>query len=105
MKIKGNLIIFSSVTFGLGHIVNLLNGAELVPTLMQICYAIALGFLFVTIFNKSKSLLPCIFTHILINSISIFSAENNEISIYLIPAALIVISVSYTIFINKVIKE
>lgn len=47
-------IIISSVTFGLGHIVNLLNGAELVSTLMQICYAIALGFLFVTIFNKSK---------------------------------------------------
>ncbi len=55
-------IIISSLTFGIGHIVNLLNGADLVPTLMQICYAIAIGFLFVTIFNKSKSLIPCIIT-------------------------------------------
>ena len=55
-------IIISSLTFGIEHIVNLLNGADLVPTLMQICYAIAIGFLFVTIFNKSKSLIPCIIT-------------------------------------------
>lgn len=33
-------IIVSSITFGIGHIVNLLNGADFVPTLIQICYAI-----------------------------------------------------------------
>lgn len=48
-------IIVSAVTFGIGHIVNLLNGAELIPTLMQICYAISRGYLFVIIFYKSKS--------------------------------------------------
>ena len=48
-------IIVSAVTLGIGHIVNLLNGAELIPTLMQICYAISLGYLFVIIFYKSKS--------------------------------------------------
>lgn len=33
-------IIVNEITFGIGHIVNLLNGEELIPTLMQICYAI-----------------------------------------------------------------
>ena len=98
-------IIISSLTFGIGHIVNLLNGADLVPTLMQICYAIAIGFLFVTIFNKSKSLIPCIITHIAINSLSVLGADSTGISTYLIPAVLIIISVSYTVFINKTIKE
>ncbi len=39
-------IIISSVTFGFGHIVNLLNGKDIPETLMQICYAAAIGFLF-----------------------------------------------------------
>ena len=31
-------IIVSSITFGIGHIVNLLNGADFIPTVMQIFY-------------------------------------------------------------------
>lgn len=98
-------IIITSITFGIGHIVNLLNGADLIPTLMQICYATALGFLFVTILNKSKSLIPCIVSHIVINSLSIFEVENTKLSIIITSLILILISVSYTVFINKTIKE
>lgn len=98
-------IIISSVTFGIGHIVNLLNGADLIPTLMQVCYAIALGFLFVTIFNKSKSLIPCIITHMAINSLSVLGKDSTGILTYLIPIILIIISSSYAIFINKTIKK
>lgn len=55
-------IIISSITFGIGHIINLLNGADFIPTLFQICSAISIGYLFVTIFNYSKTLIPCIIT-------------------------------------------
>lgn len=98
-------IIISSVTFGIGHIVNLLNGADLIPTLIQICYAIALGFLFVTIFNKSKSLIPCIITHMMINSLSVIGKDSTGLSLYLIPIIVIIISISYIILINKNVKE
>ena len=97
-------IIVSALTFGIGHIVNLLNGAELMPTIMQICYAIALGYLFVIIFYKSKSLVPCIIAHILTNSLAIFNVKN-DLSTYTIPIVLIIISVGYAIFINKTIDE
>lgn len=97
-------IIISAITFGIGHIVNLLNGADLIPTLMQICYAISLGYLFVIIFYKSKSLIPCIITHSLINSLSIFNIENN-ISLYIGSIFLIIISLMYATYINKTIKE
>lgn len=100
---KDNLnkaIIISSLTFGIGHIVNLLNGASLIPTLFQICYAISLGYLFVTIFIKSKSLLPCIITHSLINSLAIFNVQN-ELSTYLIPVILIIISLNYSFYIKR----
>ena len=36
-------IFVSSITFGIGHIVNLLNGEDLILTLLQICFAIAIG--------------------------------------------------------------
>lgn len=97
-------IIVSSVTFGIGHIVNLLNGADLIPTLMQIGYAIAIGYVFVTIFHKSKSLIPCIITHSLINSLSIFNVQN-PMSLYVVTVFLTIISLTYAIYINKTIKE
>lgn len=70
-------IIVSSVTFGIGHIVNLVNGsgAELLPNLLQVCYAITVGFMFVMIYYKTKSLWICIIAHAIFNSLSVFSNE------------------------------
>ena len=97
-NVKRGMLV-SAITFGIGHIVNLLNGAEFIPTIMQICYAISLGYLFVVIFYKSKSLIPCIITHALINSLAIFRVNNN--SSIVISVVLIIISLSYALYINK----
>lgn len=68
-------IIISSAAFGIGHLVNLFNGSgmDLVSNICQICFAIAVGFLFVTIFYRGGSLLPCVFTHSAINTVSTFA--------------------------------
>ncbi|MBQ3604056.1 MAG: CPBP family intramembrane metalloprotease [Clostridia bacterium] len=97
-------VIVSSVTFGIGHIVNLFNGNELVPTLLQVCYATAIGYLFVVIFRKSQSIIPCIVAHALNNSLSVFN-EENFLSRYIIPAFLVVAPILYAVYINKVTKE
>lgn len=97
-------ILVSSITFGIGHIVNLLNGGDLIPTLIQISYAISLGYLFVTIFYHSKSLVPCIITHIMLNTLAIFNIDN-LLSMYIIPIVLIFISIIYIIQINKCISK
>ena len=70
-------IIVSSVTFGIGHIVNLINGsgAELLPNLLQVLYAVAIGFAFVMIYWKTKSLMPCIIVHSVFNGLSAFANE------------------------------
>ena len=107
MMAKDNVklaIAVSSITFGIGHIVNLLNGADLVPTLMQIGYATAIGYLFVVIFHKSKSLIPCIVAHSLNNALSIFNIENN-VSLYIAPIFLMTVPVIYAIYINKRVKN
>ena len=70
-------IIVSSVTFGIGHIVNLINGsgAELLPNLLQVMYAVAIGFAFVMIYCRSGSLMPCIIVHSVFNGLSAFANE------------------------------
>ena len=78
---KDNLIvaiIVSSVTFGAGHIINLINGsgAELIPNLLQVVYATAAGLMFVMMYYRSGSLIVCIAAHRLFNAISVFANEN-----------------------------
>ena len=104
-------IIISSLTFGIGHIVNLFNGKAIVATLCQIMFAIAVGFTLVVIFYKGKSLFPCIVFHSLNNSLSEFERPNEEVierlplsveqfeMIYVFFA--IVILLIYTTLINK----
>ena len=107
MMAKSNVksaIVVSAVTFGAGHVINLINGADLIPTLIQICYATSIGYLFVIIFHKSESLVPCIVTHSLVNSLSIFNVENT-ISLYIAPVFLTIIPLAYAIYINKKIRE
>lgn len=91
-------ILISSLTFGIGHIINLLNGAELFSTLLQICYAVAIGFLFTVLFYKSQSLIPCIITHSAINSLSAFSVAPPPIYEIVSSILLIIVSLGYAVW-------
>ena len=102
-------IIVSSVTFGIGHIVNLFNGsgAELLPNLLQVVYAIAIGFAFVMIYCRTKSLISCIFTHSIFNGLSAFANEaamtpQREI---LSGILLAVIGGGYALYLGLAVKE
>lgn len=75
---KDNLrtaIIVSAVTFGAGHIVNLANTADTLGVLLQVGYAIVIGFLYTIIVWKGGSLLPCIASHMFVNGTSVFAPE------------------------------
>lgn len=91
----------SSITFGMGHIVNLLNGRDLIPTLLQICYAAAIGFLFTIIFYKGKSLWPCIIAHGLINSLVVFAVPRTQMFSIITAIVLCAISLLYALWILK----
>ena len=102
-------IIVSSVTFGIGHIINLINGsgADLLPNLLQVIYATAAGFMFVMMYYKSKSLLVCIAAHGLFNALSAFANEasaSNEMRI-LTATLLTVITGSYALYLALSMKK
>ncbi|MBQ9832854.1 MAG: CPBP family intramembrane metalloprotease [Clostridia bacterium] len=71
-------IIVSSLTFGMGHIVNLLLGAPLFDTLLQLVYASAVGFCYTAVFHVGKSIIPCIISHAVVNSLSVFACETSS---------------------------
>ena len=102
-------IIVSSVTFGIGHMVNLFNGsgAELLPNLLQVIYAVAIGFTFVMIFYKTKSLIPCILTHSIFNSLSSFSNDAVMTLQKQIVSGIIItiIAGGYALYIALAVKE
>ena len=101
---KENLVravVISSLTFGIGHIVNLLNGAEVTETLLQIVYATAAGFLFTVIFLCSGSLLPCIITHSAVNSFSAVAGQRSAGLDMAAAAMLTVVSIAYGLWILK----
>lgn len=70
-------IILTSILFGAGHIVNMINGSGMgvVENVCQLFYAMAIGFMLVAVLYTGKSLIPCIVTHSVLNALSIFSNE------------------------------
>lgn len=102
-------IIISSVTFGLGHIVNLFNasGMELIVNVCQVVGAIAIGFLFVTLYYRGGSLVSAIITHAAIDVASCFA---NEAGLtpdkrILFSLSRLVIVVAYTLYLHKTLPR
>lgn len=102
-------IIISSVTFGVGHLINLFNGSgmNLVNNLCQICFAVAVGFLLVTIFYRGGSLLPCIIVHSAINTLSTFANKTDlTMEKHLIHiSVLIFITVAYNLILTRTLPK
>ena len=106
---KDNLktaVIVSALTFGLGHIVNLFNGSgrDLASSVIQIVFAVLVGFVLVLIFYYGKSLIPCILFHSANNALKVFSTERNlkpptEMVINLV--LIVVVLGGYSLFLVK----
>ena len=100
-------VIISSVTFGIGHIINLFNGSgmDLVNNLCRIVFAVAVPAGHV--FYRGGSLLPCILVHSAINTLGTFANDRNfTTKMQLLRlTALIVITVAYTLIPAKTLTK
>lgn len=96
----GLAILISSLTFALGHIVNLANGAALVPTLLQIIYALAIGVMLSVFVVKTGHLLPCCLFHGVFNALAAFSNEAGQTVGYQIAVCVVIslLSVGYAAY-------
>ena len=95
-------VIVSSVTFGLGHIVNLFTGHELAETLMQVVFAVAYGFLVTMAFYKSGSLIPCILSHSLFDIFAQFAPQDaSPLLNWIGHGVMIILTVLYCLYLVK----
>ena len=93
-------ILISAITFGIGHIVNLLAGQASLETAAQVVFAIAWGMIFTVAFYKSGSLWPCIVAHGLVNAFSKLNGEN-PIAEWVYIGATIVVALVYCPYLLK----
>ena len=97
-------IVVSAMTFGIGHIINLFTGQDMLKTAVQIVFAVALGFIFTMVYYKSGALLPCILAHSMIDVFSTFAVDDPVAdSIYVIST--IVIALIYCLYLSKLKNE
>ena len=99
-------IIVSALTFGLGHFVNLFNGSgrDLASSILQVVFAVMVGFVLVLILVRGGSLLPCIVFHSLNNALSAFEAEGTldpNVEMALNAALIVVVLGGYLLWLVK----
>ncbi len=70
---KKEAIIITSLTFAIGHFVNLFNGENLLSNVMTVAGAIGYGFLMVSLLLNTKSLIPAIIMHSITDMLSAFA--------------------------------
>ena len=95
-------VVVSSVTFGLGHLINLFTGQEFMETIMQVFGAVAIGFVLTMVFYKSGSLLPGILAHSLIDVSSVFTSGKGELLDCIYAAVLVITAVAYCLYLRRV---
>ena len=103
-------IIVSALTFGLGHIVNLINGSgrDPVSSLVQIVFAVLIGFTLVWIFYHGGSMIPCIVFHSANNALKVFAAEGSlspQTEMILNLAVIIVVLGGYSCYLVRTFKK
>ena len=96
------IVLISSVTFGIGHIINLFAGQASLETVIQVFFAVAWGFIFTFVFYKCGSLIPCIIAHSLIDVFSLFVNEShNDMTGRIYIGVTIAVAIVYGIYLAK----
>lgn len=88
------------MTFGIGHIVNLLAGQGGLESLIQVIFAVAWGFLLTMLFYHSGSLLVCIFVHGMVDVFAKFATGVSR-SDYIYVTVTILVSIAYCLYLSR----
>ena len=97
-------IIVSAVTFGIGHIVNLMNGQALGETLLQIFFAVTVGFVLVILVYRGGSIIPCILFHSLNNCLNAFSPDG-DVHLLANIAVIVILGLGYLLYLLRALPE
>ena len=96
-------VLITGLTFGLGHIVNLLNDADLYSTILQIIYAVAIGYMLSVFVAETGHILPCCVFHATFNALSAFANEAviTKTSETIVCALITTLAIGYGVYLKK----
>ena len=100
----GTAIIVSSLTFGMGHIVNLFTGQASFETVVQMFFAVSWGFIFTMVFYRGGSLIPCIIAHAMIDVLAQYSTDS-ALADWIYIVATIVVGIAYSLYLYRLKPE
>lgn len=95
-----NAIIISGLTFGIGHIVNLMRGYSLVDQGLQIVIAIAIGITLALLVAVTESIIPGVVFHTLLNISGNVTNSNLTTELYIVIFS-IALCVIYSLYLKK----
>jgi membrane protease YdiL (CAAX protease family) len=87
-------MIISSVLFGMFHIVNLFQGADILYTMIQMLCACGIGLCLCVLVSKYKSIFPGTIIHYLINITSFDIGKSN----YIVLSCFLILSILYIFY-------
>lgn len=97
-------VLISGITFGIGHIVNLLRGYTATEQIIQIIAGIVLGIMLALVVAVTNKVLPAALFHIALNTIANITNENQQIEIYAL-VGIVIISTVYSIYLVGQLKK
>lgn len=101
---ENRAILISGITFGFGHIVNLLRGYALMEQMEQIIVAIAIGIALALLVAITKNIIPGILFHIIFNISGTITKADSNLQIYLI-IAILSIAAFYAIYLFRFVHS
>ncbi|MDE7171503.1 MAG: CPBP family intramembrane metalloprotease, partial [Oscillospiraceae bacterium] len=94
-KSKVLAIAIPSLLFGMVHLVNLLGGADIGQTLLQVCYASAFGFMCTAFFYKTNNIIPCMICHSLVDMTNVIAPSSSVTDDIIFSIIVILLGVIY----------
>jgi len=91
-------VIISGLTFGFGHIVNLLNGYTGIAQIIQIILAVVIGIVLSLLFVRTKSIVPGIVFHFFFNLASALSIKAEPLYDYISVGIILTAAFFYLIY-------
>ena len=100
-----NAILISSIIFALTHFLNLVYGADLLDTVVQVVFAFGFGLVMSVVRSKTKLLLPLILTHALWDFISDISNTNFTGTIDTIHSISLILVILWGVFLTFMVNK
>ncbi|WP_042200524.1 CPBP family intramembrane glutamic endopeptidase [Paenibacillus camerounensis] len=96
LKVKGPVfyIVFSSVFFGILHMVNALNGKDALSVVLQVVNAFLIGLILALLIETTRNIIPLILFHFVYDALAFMTAQNPDKEL----TAIVIMNVLYLLY-------